>query len=234
MKIVTALAISVIAVVSVFSLFLGYTYIQNNQITKGPLLTVVGEGKVDAAPELVSFTVTFVSSAKTTTDALSGEKTKRQDLITLLSGTYGIDTKDIQVSYPKVSPVGTTIDNLVYQTSTNMDIKLRKLSNFDNLVSKLYLRGDASISNIIFTTNNPREIEDKAITNAFEDGKARADKMALAAGKKLGKLVSVTGQQTQAVGALTTAASLAPSASASATSGSIELTRNITLVYELQ
>lgn len=202
------------------------------------LLTVVGEGKVKASPELAQFTITYLATSSLPTDALEEEKNFRQRIITLLTGLYEVGRADLQVSYPRVLTTNTT-GKLTYQAGNTIDVKFKKLSSLDAAISKLYQVGNTNISvdNIVFTTSNPRDLEDQAISEAFKDGMIRAEKMARASGKRLGKLVSVAGQQTQAVGTVTTEAGKIggfADTTNPALPGQIEITRNITLVYDLR
>lgn len=212
--------------------------VNNSQNTT--LLTVVGEGKVKAPPELAQFTLSYATVASTSADALSSEKQLRDKIISRLTGLYKVDDSDIQVQYPKVSPVTSTL-RVLYQSTNTMDVSFSNLNLLDQAISKLYQTGDIVVNSVVFTTKNPRELEDKAITEAFKDAKLRAEKMAQASEKKLGKLVSIAGNQTQSVGTTTrdvlnqqnAAKDLKPGQLPEIKPGQIELVRTVTLVYEL-
>lgn len=207
---------------------------------KTTLLTVTGEGNAEKSPEVVKFTVAYSSKDTTSTKALEAEKTTRQNLLTLLTGNFGVTDQDIQVAYPRLIPSYDAKGEATYQTVNTLDITFRQLALFDSVVAKLYELGgkDISLGNIVFTTANPRELENEALASALKDAQASAGKIAAAAGKKLGRLVSMAGNQTQSVGTLTTDAGGSKSQvnpqSLTTTPGSIKITRYMTLVYELR
>ncbi len=214
----------------------GYYIKSNSSDSKPTLLSVVGEGKVKANPELAQFTISYVSTATSSAETLTSEKKLRQSIISLLTDSFAVLPSDIQVSYPNLSPVAIST-GIAYQAVNTLNINFNKLSSLDEAIAKLYELKNLSVTNVILTTNNSRDLEDQAITQAVIDGSTRAQKMAQASGKKLGKLVSVSGQQTQAVGTLTTQAGNSPRTTTGGTTltalGPFELTRNVSLVYEL-
>lgn len=207
-------------------LITGIYYLKTNTSdTKPALLSVVGEGKVKANPEFAQLTISFVSTGTSSAETLASEKNLRQSIISLLTDSFSVQQSDIQISYPSLAPVNIST-GIAYQAVNTLSVNFKKLSSLDDAIAQLYLLKNLSVTNVILTTNNSRDLEDRAISQAITDGTTRAQKMALASGKKLGKLVSVTGQQTQVVGTLSTQAG-------NSGLGQFELTRTVSLVYEL-
>lgn len=198
---------------------------------KPALLTVVGEGKVSATPEIVQFTISYSASGKTPTEAITNEKTTRQKILTLLSSVYGVDTSSVASLFPSIVQTGTS-ENISYSAVNSMNIDFKQLNSLDAAISQLYEIGNLSIGNIVYTTTNPRDLEDRAIANALADAQARAEKMAGSSGSSLGRLVSMTGQQTQAVGAVTTQNN--KTGEGTGAPGKMEIIRMVTLVYEIK
>lgn len=229
----------IIVVLLVAAVVFSVLYFKATVLDVNPtILTVAGEGKVKVAPEIAQFTITYVSAATTSAEVIKAEKRLKEKIVNLLTDKYDVDTSQIQASYPQIAPAATT-RGVVYQATNSLDVTFKKLSSLDAAVNEMYEMGGLSISNIIYTTQNPRTLEDEAINKAVTDAKMRAEKMSLASGKKLGKLVSIAGNQTQAVGTVTTEVKKqtndpAASQSAEITPGSIEITRTVTLVYELR
>ena len=200
-----------------------------------PVITVSGEGIAKAAPDLASFTITFASSSPYATEALSSEKTLRQSIVTTLTSLYGVDPVDMQVSFPQLTPARGASGELTYQAVNSLDVKFRMITSIDEAVAVLYKIDNLNVSNLVFTTNNARDLEDQAMKAAVADGKVRADKLAEASGKRLGRMVSLSAGQTQAVGTVATEVSKfdAQNPMAGLIPGQIQLTRNVTLVYEV-
>jgi len=228
-KVRVTLLASFIILAIFFIAYLGIPYVSQN--SKQPtLLTVAGEGKAKAKPELAQITVSYVATASSAAEALKSEKTKRDSIISLLA-SYGVTSFDIQIPYPRVVPA-TTASGTIYQAVNALDVKFKRLTALDEAVSKLYDLGNLTVSNIVLTTSNPRNLEDEAIRQAYQDAASRASKMAESAGKTLGKLVSMSGQQTQAVG--TTTRSAATKTDETTPPEQIEIVRTVSLVYELK
>lgn len=212
-------------------------YAKSTYLDSQTVLTVSGEGRAKASPELAQFTVTYATSSAAATDALNGEKNFRQKIITLLSDLYEVNQSDMQISYPSIVPSASSSGGIIYQAVNAINVNFKKLTSLDEAIGKLYQINNLSISNLIFTTNNARDLEDEAMKEAVKDGEIRAGKLAQAGGKHLGKLLSVTAQQTQAVGTVSTEAGKAqsgfPGVATAALPGQIQITRNVTLVYQL-
>ncbi len=205
----------------------------NPPIIQPSLLTVAGQGKIKSIPEIAQFTITYAVTGKTISDTTNAEKEQQQKIITLLNGIYGVDLSNIKVSYPKI--VSNSLGGVTfYQTANTLNVEFKKLQNLDEAISKLYDTGkDVAIGNIVFSTTNARDLEDKVLTLAVDDAKIRAQNMAKAAERKLGKLISITGEQMQSIGTVTYDANKDISKNAT-TPGQIELVRNVTIVYELK
>lgn len=219
-----AIVITILLILTLLILA-GYYYKTSYSDTKPALLSVVGEGKVKANPEFAQFTISYVSTGTSSAETLASEKKLRQSIISLLTDSFSVQQSDIQVSYPNLAPVAVST-GIAYQAANTLNVNFKKLSSLDDAIAQLYLLKNLSVTNVILTTNNSRDLEDQAISQAVIDGSTRAQKMAQVSGKKLGKLVSVTGQQTQAVGTLSTQAG-------NSGLGQFELIRTVSLVYEL-
>ena len=210
-------------------------YLSRSGLSTNPtLLSVVGEGKVKAPPELARFTVSYGVTSPTSPGALDAEKQMRQKIIKLLSDLYGVSANDIQISYPQIIPVASA-SGTTYQAINILDVSFRRIPSVDDAVAKLYQTGTVRVSNVVLTTSNGRDLEDKAINQAMKDATTRAERMAKAANKRLGKLVSISGEQTKEVGTVTREAIIQKGTDTpDATSGTIEIVRNVSLVYELK
>lgn len=231
----------IFVLVIIFLVLGGGVLVKTMFFSTKPVVTVSGEGVARAVPKLAKFTITYVTTAASSAEALLSEKTFRRRIISLLADQYKINQSDMQVPFPQVTPQVTGAGTITYQVVNTIDVTFSNLPTLEDAISQLYemntpSAGNLGISNLIYTTENARDLEDQAMQEAIKDGKTRAAKLAAASGKKLGKLLSVTGQQTQAVGAVSTESNISygimPSAN-EAIPGQILLTRNATLVFEL-
>lgn len=200
---------------------------QNIDDNKPALLTVIGEGNVKATPEKAQFSITYTALGKTSEEALSQEKNLREKIISLLA-SYGVSNSEITLYSPNITPLRQT-ESASYSVISSLSVEFQKLSELENLFAKLYTLGSLNISTTVFTTNNPRELEDRAIKKALYDAQLRAEKMAEAAGAKLGRVVSIAGEQTQNVATLSRKVE-----SDKNNPGNIEIVRLVRVVYELK
>jgi len=213
----------------VFVLALLAWIVKTNFIDKPTLVTVVGEGRVMVEPKLVKFTMAVMNTAQTPTQALVDNNNRMASLVSLLK-QVGVDQKDMVLSYVRVIPVTETN----YQAVNSADITLRDLSLFDELVLKLYNQGAQSISNIVFTVDNSRDLEKQAVAKAVTDAQARAQEMAKASNKELGRVVSMATSETGEAGALSGQAANNQGGTSASSPSQIEIVRQASLVMELR
>ena len=229
----------------VLTLILGYLF-KDRILPKPGMITVIGEGKVQAQPEIVRFTVSWIASGNSAQEALSNQKTLYNKLIDILKAS-GVKEQDIQVTYPRV--VAPTTSEAGYQAVNALDAKLSNISKFDQLTASLYDNGAVSIANMALSTDNQKELEEQAIAKAIKDAEDKAEKTAQASKKKLGRLVSLTSDATGEVNAVTSQAGRGNqeqsgfSVPAEGTDGGqalstglgkIEVIRKVSVVYEIK
>jgi len=195
---------------------------------KPTLITVVGEGRIKVQPEMVRFTITVLNNASSSTQAIVDNNHLVQKLISVLRSS-GVDNNDISLAYVRV-----VSSQNQYQASNNVEATLKNLAKLDNLIIELYANGAKSITNIIFTTQNSKDLE-QAIALAIKDAQDRAKELAKATKKMLGRQVSITTVEMGEASALTGEASQADLAGVTSSSPSqIEIARQVSIVFELK
>lgn len=220
-------------------LLVGGWFVKTTYIDRPTLITVVGEGKVSATPEIVKFTVTLANTAGSATVAVADSNRLVRDAISTLKGA-GVEEKDIIFSYVRVIPPSAALGQTSYQAVNAIDVTLRDLSQFDNLVNSLYAVGAQSVSNIVFTTQDSKELEKKAVAEAIKDAKARVQEIAKASGKRVGRMVSIQTVEIGEAGALSGQASqeagfgVRGEGQVSASPSQIEIVRQASIVFELR
>jgi len=206
------------------------------------MVTVIGEGKVEAQPELAKFTASWIGTGSSPAEALKSEKNLRNTLIDALKN-YGVAEGDIQVAYPRVVPAASG----GYQAVNAMDVNLTSIDSLDQAVNALYGSGVYSVANIALSTRNPEDLEEQAIEKAIADAKEKAKKAAKASHKRLGRLVSLTPGSTGQVDALTSQVGSGRKENVGAMEpleeqvavqdsglGQIEVVRRVSAVYEIK
>lgn len=226
-------------VLGVLVLLVAGWWIKVNYIDRPTLITVVGEGRVKAVPEMVRFTISVVNTATTPTVAVADNNRLTRDIISMVKGA-GVGDEDIVVSYVRVIPPSVALGQTTYQAINATDVTLKDLSKFDNLVNSLYAAGAQSVSNIVFTTQDSKELEKEAVAKAIKDAKARVKEIARASGKRVGRMVSIQTVEIGEAGALSGQASQEAGFGAlgegqiSASPSQIEIVRQASIVFELR
>lgn len=224
----------IIVIGLVLLIFLGWLF-KRTTLDRATLITVVGEGRVKIKPELVKFTITIQNTATSATVAIADNNRLARSLISVLK-TSGVVEKDIQLAYVRVIPPQAALGQASYQAVNSAQATLRNISQFDNLVVQLYSQGATSISNILFTTENSRDLEKQAVTEAIKDAQSRAGELAKASGKWLGKMVSIATVEVGEAGALSGQATKASGIEGEvmASPSQIEIVRQASIVFELR
>jgi uncharacterized protein len=199
-------------------------WLDENVIRRPVLITVAGEGKVTAKPDMVMFTVTLVNTASSAQIAIADNRLLSANVVIALKNS-GVVEKDIVASYARVVP---TTDMAKYQGVNSLNVTLRDVAKFDPLFNQLYAVGAQSITNIVFTTANDKSVEKQAIDKAIAEAESRAKEIGKSTNKAVGRMLSITTGEVGGSGATV------GQTSATSTPSEIEIVRQASIVYELR
>lgn len=163
-------------------------------------VTVTGEAKMDAMPQVASFNASVTVSDDNKDTAVSSVNKKMTDLIASLK-TFGIDEADIQTqSVTTYENQGAEI--LIYPprdlnqkkwtASNSIEIKLRDTSKASALANLLNSSGATGVSGPNFAVDNTKTYDSELLNKAVADARTKAQNMAIAGGRKLGKMMTVS------------------------------------------
>ncbi len=171
--------------------------------TQGATITVTGEGKASAIPDIATLTFTVREVAKTVPLAQKAVETKVALAKTALGG-MSIADKDITTLSYTVNP---HYDNQVqgycngytcppttsvitgYEVAETIQVKVRKIDDAGAVLAKI---GDVNITEVSgpdFTVDDMDAITASAKALAVKDAKAKADVIAKSLGVSLGDIV---------------------------------------------
>jgi len=191
----------IFGILGIVFLVLAGWWLKTSYFDKPTLITVTGEGTVKAKPETVDFTVIALNSSNNSSQAIADNNKIIHDLVNLLKSN-GVKDQDLSLAYVRVIPPQASLGQSNYQAVNSINVTLKTVNNLDSLVAKLYSFGAYSISNIVFSTNNSRDLEKQAVASAIEDAKARAKELAKASKKRLGRMVSISASEVGKAGAI--------------------------------
>lgn len=187
-------------------------------------LTVYGQGEYSFAADQVSMVVTFANGSQDPKEAIATGKAGVEKLVSQVKALD--DQAEIVQSFYQVNP-GTSIDKkVVYQVVNAFSVKSSQVDSVDQLVNVLYANGATTVTDISFGSTDEEKMSQQARISAIKDGQQQAQAIARAAGKRLGKLVSIGDDQkkpTSTVGSGNEAGSFK----------NITVTKTVSLVYKV-
>lgn len=156
-------------------------------------VTAIGTGTGSAAPDTAQFSLGVTFSAKDRVSAQDGASKAATAIIAAVK-TAGIDAKDIQTSQISLNPeydrTGRTLTG--YQAVQSIDVKTKLIDKVGVAISSATDAGATNVSGPQFSLVDTNAARIDAIDKAIADAKARATAIAKAAGRTLGRVVSVT------------------------------------------
>jgi uncharacterized protein YggE len=168
-----------------------YDYIGKGDIRD--TISLDGEGKVTAIPDIATFTVGVQTQKKQVTEAQK-ENTEKMNKIVAALKDLGVKGEDIKTTdyniYPQYEwPDGRQILQ-GYQVTQNVLVKVRDLTKVGDLFAKAGELGANNVGNLTFTIDEPEKYRQEARIKAIANAKEKAEALAEATGIKLGKIIS--------------------------------------------
>jgi uncharacterized protein YggE len=192
-------------------------------------LTVVGVGQITVKPEKISFIVTHVARSLDPITAIDEGDVAIKVLIDKAKAIAGEDA-EIKTSFYQILP-SSSGSVTTYQVANAFSLSTNKISKASDLIHELYRFGASTISDVTFTGTDKDKTEQDARKAAVKDAGKQARAIAKAAGKRVGKIISITDDN---AGATST---IGKSSDTKAVNysllGEIEVTKRVSLVYEI-
>jgi len=164
----------------------------------GPMetVTVSGTGRAIVTPDRFTFTVGVQTVAATVDDAVSENNRKVAAVIAALKKA-GAQDKDIQTSQFTIYPQqdyqqGKLPRILGYQVSNSINVRSEKVGDAGRLLGVAVAAGVNNSSGINFEVSDPARGRDQGLKAAFDDARAKAALLAQAAGRTLGRAISIS------------------------------------------
>lgn len=156
-------------------------------------ITISGEGKITAIPDIATFSIGVVTEKKDVATAQSENTEKMNNIITELK-KLDIDEKDIKTTvyniYPRYDWNQGRQTLRGYEVNQSVQVKIRDLDKVGEIMGQAGDLGANNISGLNFTIDEPETLRQEAREQALKKAKEKAEKLAKVAGVKLGKLVT--------------------------------------------
>jgi uncharacterized protein YggE len=157
-----------------------------------PLVSVTGEGRISATPDIGLVTLGVRRQAATAAGALQAANRAASEILATIESA-GIEPRDVQTVRVGLNPVWQHRQNAQpqvtgYEAINDLAIRVRDLDGMGVLIDDLVRDGANSIQNIAFSIDDPSALQSEARRAAVLDARDKAETMADAAGVELGAL----------------------------------------------
>ena len=156
---------------------------------KPRLITVTGTAEINLAPDQVSLSLGIETHDKDLSVAKSQNDVRIKKVMAIARGV-GVEPKDIATSALRMAPDYSeekVPKFLGYEVSQTMEITLKDISKYEQLMTKLVGAGINRLSSIDFGLRETRKYRDEARLKAIRAAKEKAVAMATELGQTVGK-----------------------------------------------
>lgn len=159
-------------------------------------ISVTGTGRVQLTPDRVTFSVGVETSAPTVADAVEENSRKVARIIAALKKA-GVQDKEVRTSNFSVNPQydyqrGPKPQLTGYQVNNMVTVTRDKTADVSKLLQAAIDSGANQIHGVSFVVADMERSRDQGLRAAFDDARAKADVLARAAGRTLGRAIAIT------------------------------------------
>lgn len=207
-------------------------------------ISVTGEGKITAAPNIATVSVGLVTENADAGTAQTENTKKMNKLIELVKGA-GVAESDIQTTQYQINPkysyaekTGSQITG--YNVTQSADVKIRDLTKISVVLTKAGEAGANQISGLQFTVDEPSNLKAAARDKAVADAKDKAEKLAKSLGVRLKRIINFGEFSPVSSGPMLYKEAMGMGGSAdmmptpTVQPGSLEINSEVTITYEIK
>ncbi|MCX2697876.1 MULTISPECIES: SIMPL domain-containing protein [Ochrobactrum] len=176
---------------------------QENQMTRQPArISVSGEGKMTAAPDMAILNLTVLRDAKTAREAMTANNEAMAKVLDAMKKA-GVEDRDLQTSGINIQPSYIYPDDKNglkeakisgYSVSNSLTVRVRDLSKVGNVLDESVTLGVNQGGDLTFVNDNPSATINEARKRAVADAIAKAKTLADAASVGLGRVLEISEQ----------------------------------------
>jgi len=167
------------------------------QAIAGTRLDVVATGEVNRVPDIARIGAGVVTSAPTATAALE-QNARQMASVRQALRQAGIADRDIQTSAINLYPEyrqderGNNPQITGYRASNEVSVRFRDIAATGKILDALVAQGANQINGPMLGIDKPEQALDEARVAALAAARARAELYARAAGKRVGRILSIS------------------------------------------
>lgn len=207
-------------------------------------ITVIGEGRATAKPDVAMATIGVETIGKTLGDANDRNNAKMEVLVKTLKAS-GIADKDIQTTNYSVVPERKYSretgpgEITSFRVSNQVRVKFRDLKKIGGTLDQVVKDGANTVQSIAFEADDPTPIRARASAAAVGAARVKAEEIAKAAGVKLGEVVQISevfGGEPRPMAMMAAApmAAGSPARSVPVEQGELEFAAHLQVIYAIR
>jgi len=170
-----------------------YRYI-GQSVEQKHSITIEGEGKVVAIPDIASIQIGYSVEKKTVAQAQKDSTDKVNIVIKKLKEDFNISDKDIKTDNYNIYPGYDWKDGIQilrgYRVEQNLTVKIRDLEKISDILAMVGESGLNQAGGLVFEVDDPQQLKQQARELAIEHAKQKAESLAKVAGVKLGNVIN--------------------------------------------
>lgn len=159
-------------------------------------ISVTGTGHATLTPDRFSFTAGVRTEAPTVEEAVNQNNSKMSAVIAALKRAGAADqeirTLNFSVYPQQVYEQGKPARVVGYQAANSVTVMKKEIAEAGRLLQVALNAGSNETSGINFEVSDPARGRDQGLRAAFEDARAKAALLAQAAGRTLGRAMTIT------------------------------------------
>jgi uncharacterized protein YggE len=171
-------------------LFMGMSYAQ--EVRQVPQVSVSGEGKVNAVPDQAIIRATVKTKGNDAKD-VKKENDKQFEAVLKMMKKMNLAPADYRTQRVSLNPIfDYEKKKTTYNASQSVEILLRDLSRYDELMEGLVDQGINQIDNVTFQSSKLSQYQSDARKMAMKDAKLKAEDYVSVLGQKVGRAITIT------------------------------------------
>ena len=178
------------ALVVLSMMFMTVSYSQ--EIKQVPQISVAGEGKVKVVPDQATISATVETKGNNAKD-VKKQNDQQMEAVLKIIKKMNLAPADYRTQRVSLNPVyDYEKKKTSYNATQTVEILLRDLSQYDELMEGLVNQGINRIDNVIFQSSKLAQYQSEARKLAMKDAKLKAEDYVSVLGQKVGKAMTIS------------------------------------------
>lgn len=176
--------------IMLFMLFVTVSYAQETK--QIPQINVSGEGKIKVVPDQAMLTVTVETKGNNAKEVKKINDEQMESVLKLIK-KMNLPATDYKTQRVSLNPqYDYEKKKNTYNAQQTIEILLKDLSKYDELMEGIVANGVNRIDNVVFQSSKLAQYQSEARKVAMKDAKLKAEDYVAVLGQKVGKALTIT------------------------------------------